>query len=72
MREGTVYQRSTAALKVLKDMGGYWKLFYVFIIIPRPLRDMIYDLVAKYRYRIFGKKESCMVPSADLRKRFIE
>jgi predicted DCC family thiol-disulfide oxidoreductase YuxK len=72
IRDGKVYQRSTGALNVLKDLGGLWKVFYALIIIPRPLRDIVYDFVAKYRYKIFGKKESCMVPSADLKKRFLE
>jgi predicted DCC family thiol-disulfide oxidoreductase YuxK len=67
-----VYQRSTGALNVLKDLGGLWMVFYGFIIIPRPLRDIIYNLIAKYRYRIFGKKDSCMVPSGDIKKRFLE
>ena len=71
IRGGKVCQRSDGALNVLKDLGGLWKLFYAFIIIPRPLRDIVYDFVAKYRYRLFGKRESCMVPSADLQKRFL-
>ena len=72
IEEQKAYRRSSAALRVLRDLGGFWKLFYVFIIIPRPVRDFVYDLVAKSRYSIFGKRDSCMVPSPDLRKRFWE
>ena len=64
------FLKSTAILNIIKDLGGYWKLFYAFIIIPKFIRDFIYDLIAKSRYRIFGKKESCMIPSPDINKRF--
>jgi predicted DCC family thiol-disulfide oxidoreductase YuxK len=65
------YLRSSAALRVLKEIGGGWKIFYVFMIIPKPLRDFVYNLVARSRYRIFGKRETCMVPTPDLQDRFI-
>ena len=64
------FLKSTAILNIIKDLGGYWKLFYAFIIIPKFIRDFIYDLIAKSRYQIFGKKESCMIPSPDINKRF--
>lgn len=66
------YLRSAAILKILKDLGRGWRLLYGFIIVPRFIRDAAYDLVARYRYRIFGKKESCMVPSPEIRERFLE
>ncbi|KMJ58527.1 hypothetical protein AB685_11660 [Bacillus sp. LL01] len=66
-----VYTKSTAALKVAKELDGAWKLFYPFIIIPAPIRDMVYSFVAKNRYRWFGKKEQCMLPNADMKKRFL-
>ena len=65
------YAKSTAALKMLKELGGIWKIFYVFIIVPRPVRDFLYDLIAKYRYRIFGKRDSCMIPTPELKERFL-
>jgi predicted DCC family thiol-disulfide oxidoreductase YuxK len=71
IQDDTYYLKSTGALKMLRMIGGFWKLFYVFIIIPRPLRDFIYDLIAKSRYRIFGKKESCMIPTQELKARFL-
>lgn len=64
------FLKSTAILNIIKDLGGYWKLFYVFILIPKFIRDFIYDLIAKSRYRIFGKKESCMIPNPEINQRF--
>lgn len=71
IKEGKVYVKSTGALHVLKDLGGIWKLLYVFIIIPRPIRDFIYSLIANNRYRIFGRRETCMLPNPDLKERFL-
>lgn len=65
------YYKSDAVLRILKDMGGIWKLFYGFKVLPVFFRDHLYDLVAKHRYRIFGKKDNCMVPSPELKGRFI-
>jgi predicted DCC family thiol-disulfide oxidoreductase YuxK len=67
----TYYIKSTAALRVLKELGGFWKLCYALIIIPRPIRDLVYDMVAKTRYRVFGKRDMCMVPEPEVRERFI-
>jgi predicted DCC family thiol-disulfide oxidoreductase YuxK len=63
--------KSTAALKVLKTIGGVWKFFYFLMIIPRPVRDFFYDIVARYRYRIFGKRTTCMVPTPEIMERFL-
>lgn len=63
--------RSTAALEVAKTIGGIWALAYVFIIIPKFIRDGIYNWVAKNRYRWFGKKDSCMIPTPELQERFL-
>jgi predicted DCC family thiol-disulfide oxidoreductase YuxK len=67
-----VFIRSDAALRVAGYLGGAWKLLLMFRIIPRPIRDFFYDLVAKYRYKLFGKYDSCMLPSPDVRSRFLE
>jgi predicted DCC family thiol-disulfide oxidoreductase YuxK len=66
------YKRSAAALKVCENLGGVWRLFVIFKIIPTPIRDIFYDIVAKNRYKWFGKKESCMIPSPEIRSRFLE
>ena len=65
------FLKSTAVLKLLKELGGIWKTFYIFIIIPRPVRDFIYDLIAGSRYKIFGKRYECMVPTPELQNRFL-
>jgi predicted DCC family thiol-disulfide oxidoreductase YuxK len=46
-------------------------LFYVFIIVPKPIRDGVYDLIARSRYSIFGRRKSCMIPTANLKRRFL-
>jgi predicted DCC family thiol-disulfide oxidoreductase YuxK len=63
--------KSTAALNVLKELAGFLKMFYFFIIIPKPIRDFMYHLIANSRYRIFGKRDVCMIPTPELRDRFL-
>jgi len=63
--------KSTAALKIAKDLKGLWKVFYIFMFLPRPVRDFFYDLVAKNRYTLFGRKKSCMIPDKESKIRFI-
>lgn len=65
------YIKSSAALHVLKELGGIWKICYALIIIPRPIRDLVYDVVSKTRYRVFGRRNTCMVPAPGVRDRFI-
>jgi predicted DCC family thiol-disulfide oxidoreductase YuxK len=67
-----VFIRSDAALRVASYLGGAWKLLLVFRVIPRPVRDFFYDLFARYRYKLFGKHDSCMLPSPDVRSRFLD
>ena len=70
--EGTgCFLKSTAVLHLLKNIGGTWSLFHGFIVIPKFIRDFFYDLVAKNRYRIFGRSEKCMIPSAEIIARFL-
>lgn len=68
---GNVYFRSAAVLKIMKRLGGGWQLFYIFVIIPRPVRDWLYDFVAHNRYKWFGKKDQCMVPDEKVKGKFI-
>jgi predicted DCC family thiol-disulfide oxidoreductase YuxK len=65
------YFRSTAALRIARKLKGAWKLFYLFVIIPPFFRDFFYDLVAKNRYRWFGKLDSCFIPDQSIKKRFL-
>ena len=62
---GTLYYKSTAILKILRSLGGIWIFTNLFYFIPRVIRDYIYDFIAKYRYKIFGKMESCRMPKKD-------
>jgi predicted DCC family thiol-disulfide oxidoreductase YuxK len=59
-------------LRLLKRLGLPWSLTWVFILVPRPLRDAVYRWIARNRYRWFGARKSCMVPSAELRSRFLD
>jgi predicted DCC family thiol-disulfide oxidoreductase YuxK len=54
-----IYFKSTAFFIFLKDKGGFWRFFYIFIVLPKPIRDFFYDVIARNRYRIFGKHASC-------------
>lgn len=64
------YTKSTAALRISKKLNGLWKLFYFFIIIPTPIRDIVYNVVAKKRY-LFGKKTVCTIPNKEDLDRFL-
>src|SRR4029079_6158907 len=66
-----LYNRSPAALLILQQLRFPWKLTAILFVVPRPLRDWIYDLIARRRYRWFGQRETCMVPTPDLRRRFL-
>ena len=66
------YLRSEAALRIARKMDRPWNWLWVFIIIPPPIRDLVYRIVSKYRYNWFGKKGSCMVPTEDVKSRFLE
>jgi predicted DCC family thiol-disulfide oxidoreductase YuxK len=69
---GKLFARSTGALALCRRLGGWWQLLYVFMLIPAPLRDLVYGFVARNRYRWFGKRETCYLPSPALRKRFLD
>jgi predicted DCC family thiol-disulfide oxidoreductase YuxK len=66
------YQKSTAALRVVRRMNGLCSILYVFIVLPRPIRDFVYDLIVKNRYKWFGKKEKCLIPAPGIKSRFLE
>jgi predicted DCC family thiol-disulfide oxidoreductase YuxK len=71
IEDGRVYRESTAALRIARHMAGAWKLLRVFVLIPRPIRDVAYRLIARNRYRWFGKSETCWLPTPELRARFL-
>ena len=69
--DNKAYTRSAAALRVTKQLTGPVKFLYGFIIVPSFIRNAVYDLIARKRYKWFGKKDSCMIPTAALRARFL-
>lgn len=69
---GRLYFRSEAVLGICRILGGAWRLVLIFRIVPRGLRDRVYDWIARNRYRWFGKRDTCMVPEPGLRDRFLE
>jgi predicted DCC family thiol-disulfide oxidoreductase YuxK len=69
--KGKAYTRSTGALRVAKKLNGLWPVLYSYIIIPPFIRDSIYNWIGTNRYKWFGKKEECMLPTAELKARFL-
>jgi len=68
---GKIMTESTAALNILKELEGWPKVFYLLIVIPLPIRNFFYKLFAKYRYKMFGTSETCMIPTKEIRNRFL-
>jgi predicted DCC family thiol-disulfide oxidoreductase YuxK len=67
-----IYDKSTAALRITKNLKGFWFLFYIFIVVPRPIRDFIYMLISKNRYKWFGKKTECFLPDENYKHYFLD
>jgi predicted DCC family thiol-disulfide oxidoreductase YuxK len=72
IQDGKAYQKSTAAIKVLNQLPWYWKALQAFWIVPKFIRDGIYDFIAHNRYKWFGKKDVCMIPTPEMRSRFLD
>ncbi len=70
--DGKAYVKSDAAIRISRYFRGAWKLLGVARIMPRPIRDRVYDVIDRNRYKWFGRFDTCMVPTPDLRARFIE
>lgn len=70
-KNGTVYQKSDAALEIARELNGLWSWLYIFKIVPRFIRDFFYNIIARNRYRWFGKTEACRLPTPELRARFL-
>jgi predicted DCC family thiol-disulfide oxidoreductase YuxK len=71
VEDGRLYVRSTAALRVAGHLRYPWPLARIFLIVPRPVRDWVYDWVARHRYGWLGKRDRCMVPTPDVAARFL-
>ena len=71
VEDDLAYTYSDAALRIARSIGGAWAILYVFMIVPKPIRDLVYRLFARNRYRLFGKRDVCMVPTPEIRERFL-
>ncbi len=72
VENGKIYDRTTAALRIARKLDGLWPLLYAFIIVPPFIRDVAYRIIAKNRYKWWGKQESCMIPTPEVRKKFVD
>jgi predicted DCC family thiol-disulfide oxidoreductase YuxK len=71
IEDGRAFERSSAALRIVRHLGWPWKLLYAFVVVPRFLRDAMYRFIANHRYAWFGKKDACLMPTPELRARFL-
>lgn len=71
-QDGNLYSKSTAALKIAKDLRFPVNIWRIFLIIPKGIRNWVYDWVAKNRYRWFGKRDACMIPTPELQSKFLD
>lgn len=71
IENGKAFTHSTAALKIARQLGGAWQFFSIFQFVPRPARDFFYRLFARNRYHLFGKREFCMMPTPEIKARFL-
>ena len=71
IEDDRIFTKSTAALKIAKHLGGFWSVFTVFFIVPRPIRDGAYDVIARRRLRWMGRRDACRVPSSSEQDRFV-
>lgn len=70
--DGNMYQKSTAALRIAKKMDGLYPVLYVFIVIPKKIRDFFYNFIANNRYKWFGRRDECRVPTPELKSLFLD
>jgi len=71
IKNGKVYEKSDAVLQIARELDGGWPLLYVFTVVPRVIRDGVYNWIARNRYRWFGRQEACRLPTPELRQRFL-
>ncbi len=72
IKNNQLYKKSRAALEMTRQLKGAWFLLYIFVIVPPFIRNFVYDIVARYRYKWFGRKEVCPMPTPEERERFLE
>ena len=72
IESGRAFTHSDAALRIARGLGGIWGLGYIFVVVPRFIRDGVYKLFASNRYRLFGRRDECMMPTPEVRERFLD
>ena len=72
VRKGKIFQKSSAVLHIANDLGGAWRLTQCLWVLPTFIRDGVYDLIARYRYRLFGRYDTCIIPSPTVSSRFLD
>ncbi len=70
-QDGKLYRKSGAGIRMIAGLGGAWSLVYLLLAVPRPLRDPVYDWIARNRYRWFGRRETCRLPAPAELERFL-
>jgi predicted DCC family thiol-disulfide oxidoreductase YuxK len=71
IKNGRLFDRSDALLEITRDLSAWWPALYMLRVVPKVIRDGVYKFVANNRYRLFGKDESCLLPTTELRSRFL-
>ncbi len=71
VEDDKAYLHSSAALRIARKLDGIWSWAFGFIVVPSPVRDFLYKLFARYRYKLFGRQEACMIPTPEIRARFL-
>ena len=72
IKDDVCYYRTDAALEIIKDLSGYWYLLKIFKLLPRSFRDFFYKFLARHRYQLFGKKPQCMIPTPEVKSKFLD
>ncbi len=70
--DGKIYEKSTAALRIAKKLDGLYIVLYVFIVIPKKIRDFFYNFIANNRYKWFGRRDECRIPTPELKSLFLD
>ncbi len=71
-QNGSIYDRSSGAIRAIAQLGGVYSLMWVFWIVPKPIRNFVYMIISRNRYSWFGKKEHCLIPTKEIKSRFID
>lgn len=72
IEDGIAYQKSDAALRIARHLSGIWRWLYILRVVPKFIRDGLYNFIATNRYRFFGKQDHCMIPTPELKARFVD